>query len=848
MLRRDRWVLLGVQAVVLGLPLALGGRQGAAVVLAAVAVLGLLAVTLRARRELGGPAVPGALALVGFVGLALATTAPVPPALLDAIAPAAHRLYASVLPGWPGGGDWSPWRALALEPYAVWTELTRLSIAFGVFAVVAGYPWGDEEARARVFGRLVLTLVGGGVVVAALALVAQGIGDGRFFSPADVPPGTGRAAGPFVNPNHFAAWLEMLLPVAVAYAIALGRRVGRRLVASAASGVGIGVSARRARVAALVAHQQALWAPLVATGAVFVMLAAHVASGSRGGTAALCVGLGVVVAGVLWQSSHRRVTTRVRAVLVLGVAATFLLVAGASVVRWAGMSEPTDAAALDGVDISLSSRVGLATTGWRIVRDFPVLGTGLGTWLHAYRPYLEPPVPGGVWDHAHNDFLELAAETGLVGCLLVALFALAVVRALRRRADDEGTNDLRIERPALFRPADWAAALGDVRVRWGLAGGVAAILVHSAVDFSLRLPGNSTLLLFVIGLLVLSGPLGPVRRVPALAVLTVLLAVPLLPQLANGVLAVVGAPPLAPRDCLEAADLATAEGGDVERPVALALVRRALERSPASVEAHQALADASGPGPEGEQALRRALVLYPWSPELRDRLALALLARGDAAAGAAELEESMYRLPALTSHAYLSPDLALDSEDPKQIVHALAEGDPLAVRLASLEPAVAGAIERGLDRALEGAAAGEERRAIVYDQAALLEARGRWQDAAAVLQEAAEHEPDDGGTLVRAARNFLKAGDGAAAEAALLGAVVREPEDGALYRDLAVDIYAARGDFPMAAEVLVAGERNATDLLPVYDGHVEVLRRREAALRGDTTQVAVAPQAEGSAP
>src|SRR5439155_130173 len=76
---------------------------------------------------------------------------------------------------------------------------------------------------------------------------------------------------------------------------------------------------------------------------------------------------------------------------------------------------------------------------------------------------------------------------------------------------------------------------------------------------------------------------------------------------------------------------------------------------PANLEGHEALATVLGQDPAAEAALRRALVLSPWSPEVRDRLALQLWARGARQEGAAELEESMFRFPSLSSHAYLTP-------------------------------------------------------------------------------------------------------------------------------------------------------------------------------------------------
>ena len=71
------------------------------------------------------------------------------------------------------------------------------------------------------------------------------------------------------------------------------------------------------------------------------------------------------------------------------------------------------------------------------------------------------------------------------------------------------------------------------------------------------------------------------------------------------------------------------------------------------------------------------------------------------------------------------------------------------------------------------------------------------------------------------------------AEQNLLAALLRTPEQGQLYRDLAVEVYAARGDFPLAEKVIEAGQRNALDMLPVYDGVTEVLTRRESAQDDD---------------
>ena len=826
MSRSARRMLLALQGLVLGLPLFLGGRQAGAAACASVVVLVLLGITLRERRRAdAAPAAPGLTALAAFVVLALATTVPLPPDLLARLEPASARLYGGMLPGWPGGGGWSTWRAVAFDPYAVWTELGRLAIACGVFAVLVGYPWGG--ARAHVLGRLMLTLIAGGALLAGLALVEHVAGNGDVLWVTGIPVASGRASGPFVNPNHFAGWLEMIVPLALVYAWSLARRVRRQLVRAVETGRGIGVRGRRAWVAVLVVHQQRLWPPLVAAGAAVLMAVAHLASGSRGGMAALSIGLAVTGAGILARQATRWrwAPAALALVLVLG--------GGVSLVGWVmADGDVQESAAADTADVSLATRLAVSAKGSGIVRDHPLLGTGLGSWLHAFRPYVEPPIEGGIWDHAHDDYLELAAETGIAGVAVVLAFVVTVVLAIRRRRDGAETSS-DVEVPADFRRGDWLRALGDTsELRWGLAGGLVAILVHSAVDFGLHMPANLLLAMTILGLLVLSGSPARTGRAPALGVLVAAFVVALVPQAANSVLVLADGTPLAPEDCLSAADLQLAAEGEPARPRAIALVHRALDRSPADRDAHTALAEALGSGTDGDEALRRALALEPWSADVRDQLGLRLLARGEREAGAAELEESMYRFPYLASHAYLSADVDAAS-DPARVVRALAEGDTLSIQLAALESGSAAAIERGLRRALNDASLGSTRASIANDLVALLEARERWAEAATVLADEGDRSLDANTDLGRAARNYLKAHDFGSAEQSLLAALLRTPEQGQLYRDLAVEVYAARGDFPLAERVIEAGQRNALDMLPVYDGVTEVLARRESSRADD---------------
>lgn len=835
--RLDRVVLLGIQALVVGVPLLLGGVHESTLQLACPVVFALLAATVWRRWQLGttDPA-PGVAALAAFVLLGVLTTLPLPPLVLGWIAPGAEALFRQNLPGWPEAGGWAPWRATALEPFAVSVELLRFAIGFGAFAVIVAYPWSEtargESGRTHTFRVLFLTLAATAVGLAVIAFTQEAIGNDQVLWVLAAERPRSRQAGPFVNPNHFAAWLEMVLPALVAYAFAVERRVRRRILDAVASGRGVGVQARRAWAAALIANQGRLWPPMAAIAIVVMVLAAHMATDSRGGRAALAAGLAVVAIGLLAQRGPKRFRTPVRRAAPLLVAGLLVACTSAFVVFGRSGDDVSADVVLEETDVSLGERLAVAAQGVSVVAEHPLVGAGLGSWIHAYRPFQAPPVEDGIWDHAHDDYLELAAETGLVGVALALLFGVAVARALRRRGSASGER--RRHRSARFDDgpfgeADWLAALDDTALlRWGLAGGVVAILVHSFVDFGLRMPANLLLLMVVLGLMVLSTPVRPApRRVLAPAALLAILLVAALPLVRESWRGVTGEAPRSVEAAIETVDDLSVEDDDA---ATLAMARWAVELSPANREMHEMLAEVAGPGEEGDAALRRAVALEPWAPEVRDQLGLQLWAQGKHDEALAELEESMFRYPNLDTHAYLDPESDFfPPANAEQLRKELVEGETLSARLAQLDPDMTAAIERGLQRALADHPGGNDRAAVMQNMITLLEARARWREAAEALRGQASQRLDDTEMLTRAARNFLKVDDYAAAEETLLTAITRSPEEGGLYRKLAVDVYARRGDYDLADTILEAGERNAVDLTPVYRGVTDVLARRETA-------------------
>jgi O-antigen ligase len=137
-------------------------------------------------------------------------------------------------------------------------------------------------------------------------------------------------------------------------------------------------------------------------------------------------------------------------------------------------------------EISVESRQDMLETTTEALRDYFPWGSGLGTFRSIYQLYEDPAeVTSTYVSHAHNDYVELALETGLPGILLLLLFLSWWGRASWRAWSDADLN-------AYARAATIASA---------------AILVHSLVDFPLRTATIAAVFAMCLALLVERPPL-----------------------------------------------------------------------------------------------------------------------------------------------------------------------------------------------------------------------------------------------------------------------------------------------------------------------------------------------------
>jgi O-antigen ligase len=122
-------------------------------------------------------------------------------------------------------------------------------------------------------------------------------------------------------------------------------------------------------------------------------------------------------------------------------------------------------------EVTLAERMFVSQDSMHIFADYPWLGTGLGSFEVIY-PRYQSFATDLMWDHAHNDYAEVLAETGIVGAALIlvalGLFFRLAFRDLRQRLQHE---------------VGW--------IHLGATLGCCGLLVHSFGDFNFHIPANA---------------------------------------------------------------------------------------------------------------------------------------------------------------------------------------------------------------------------------------------------------------------------------------------------------------------------------------------------------------------
>ncbi|HXF04757.1 MAG TPA: O-antigen ligase family protein [Blastocatellia bacterium] len=363
--------------------------------------------------------------------------------------------------------------SLSLDPATTRRTAVTLATLVGYFFLATHFLATRRRLLATV---IVLILLG--FSIALVGVIHKLTSNGKLLWFRDVEA-IEIAFGPFVNRNHFAGFIEMILPLPLALIVAQGVARDKWILygfLTVALGTALVLSASRGALVVLAAQLVAL--PVLSRW----MSQQH---GQRAEDASCSVA----------PRGRRFPRPTVRA-----AAGVVILVAGISLgVVWIGaepvisrfssanpdMRSQKDEAMTAATDTGESlSRPTIWRTTMRMIRDHPFLGVGLGAYPVAYTRYDEATGFYRV-EQAHNDYLQIIAEAGVIGLLLLIAFMIAVGRA----AGAALASPMVVER---------SLALGAALGCWGIA-------VHSLFDFNLQVPANALLFLLLVAILTILG-------------------------------------------------------------------------------------------------------------------------------------------------------------------------------------------------------------------------------------------------------------------------------------------------------------------------------------------------------
>jgi O-antigen ligase len=325
-------------------------------------------------------------------------------------------------------GEGPTFHAVSIYPFATEMELSRLAIYFMIFLMAAFGPRTHEQVH-NVLRMLAIF----GFILALFAVTQKATWNGKLYWIRELSINRGNPLGPFVNRNHFAGWMCMVAPLSFGIGL-MSRSMSRKI-------------------------RYVFFAVVMAITIFFSL--------SRGGIISFLLGTIILTLIAVWGVSSKKSLIPILSFVIALFAYLIYL----------GVSPILQRFAQSGM--SSAERLLVWSASMTAFRDFPLFGTGLGTFQHIFPMYK----PDGIvmfYQHAHNDYMELLLELGISGALLMLVFLSLV-----------GKHILYVR---------WRG-----RERYLKAAFIASLMstaAFSLFDFNLHIPSNAILLSFILGLAV----------------------------------------------------------------------------------------------------------------------------------------------------------------------------------------------------------------------------------------------------------------------------------------------------------------------------------------------------------
>ena len=432
--------------------------------------------------------------IIAFLALILLQMTSLPPPAVKLLSPKTYELYSQTLDGYPkemgeargegktiktvgfrgqrlevGGktpeiknrkGFFQNWRTLSVYPHATRTELLKILSYVGIFLLIINYV--DSKRKLM---RISTVIVFSGIIVALLGIV-QKVGEAPkiywFWEPLFKKDAS--FFGPFVNPNHFAGYIEMIVPLSMGLFLVKWKRMGKDQLRGIREFL---ITIGNEKGCKLILFSFFI---ILTVGALFL-------SSSRGGVISFLGSMIFFLLIIIKREKGRR-----NVFLVVGLLISFF-----SFLIWMGI-RPLVEEFSSIQDLSRDYDIQYRFTNWKdvggLVKDFPLFGTGLDTFSAIFPKYKTIKLQYN-YLYLENDYLQLLCALGILGFGIFLWFVLSFFRKI-----GSGYSKYEVE---------GISSIHYVSL-YGCLTSVVAIMIHSFWDFNMHIPSNALLLSMLMGL------------------------------------------------------------------------------------------------------------------------------------------------------------------------------------------------------------------------------------------------------------------------------------------------------------------------------------------------------------
>jgi len=256
------------------------------------------------------------------------------------------------------------------------------------------------------------------------------------------------ASGTFINRNHFATLMTMLMLLGVTYSASLsGNKIKKKELSI------------KKKLSRFISRERQWNQQILISIASFLMGVSIICSASRGGMISFITGaILLIIALASRKQTRRQGVTMIVICLVIGGFSFF-------------SGEDRIVGRFEQIHVSMKDRLRYFERSIVMIKDYPLLGVGASNFQYAYPKYQSPIDQQITIDYAHNDWIQLISELGFIGFFLLMTIIAVYIKNLFR---------------------NWRMRRSSVALCLGVSSiaVLLAVSIHSFIDFSLHIPGN----------------------------------------------------------------------------------------------------------------------------------------------------------------------------------------------------------------------------------------------------------------------------------------------------------------------------------------------------------------------